>query len=62
MPPPQRTSMFKKVGLSLSPQRFNLPHPGAMSRLVRNYDGPFIITGHSKNHTDLLMLRNVATG
>ena len=36
--------------------------PGAVSRFVRNYDGPFIVTGHPKNRSDLLTLRNVATG
>ena len=36
--------------------------PGVVSHFVRNYEGPFIVTGHPKNRSDLLTLRNVATG
>ena len=38
-------------------------HPaGTVSRFVRNFDVPFVVTGHPYNRTDLLTLRNVATG
>ena len=29
---------------------------------MQNYDGPFIVTGHHKSRSDLVMLRTVATG
>lgn len=34
---------------------------GTVSRIVCNFDGPFVITGHPYNRTDLLTLRNAAT-
>ena len=36
--------------------------PGAVSCFVRNYHGPFIVTGHPKNRSNLLTLHNAATG
>ena len=36
--------------------------PGSFFCFVRNFDDPFIVTGHPYNRTDLLTLRNVDTG
>ena len=35
---------------------------GKASRFIRNFDGPFIVTGHPHNRSDLLTVRNVLTG
>ena len=35
---------------------------GKASRFIRNFDGPFIVTGHPYNRSDLLTVRNVLTG
>ena len=35
---------------------------GKAARFIRNFDGPFIVTGHPYERSDLLTLRNAATG
>ena len=35
---------------------------GKASRFIRNFDGPFVVTGHPYNRSDLLTLRNILTG
>eukprot|EP00794_Sanderia_malayensis_P002801 gene2801-biopygen2307 len=35
---------------------------GSVSRFVQNFDGPFVVTGHPYNRSDLLTLRNITTG
>ena len=40
----------------------NIPSPaGHASRFIRNFDGPYIVTGHPFDRSDLLTLRNAAT-
>ena len=35
---------------------------GKVSRFLRNFDGPYLVTGHPYNRSDLLTLRNASTG
>ena len=35
---------------------------GKATRFIRNFDGPFIVTGHPYERSNLLTLRNAATG
>ena len=35
---------------------------GQATRFIRNFEGPFLVTGHPYNRSDLLNLRNTITG
>ena len=35
---------------------------GMATRFLRNFDGPYLVTGHPYNRNDLLTLTNLSTG
>ena len=35
---------------------------GLATRFIRNFDGPYLVTGHPYGRSDLLTLRHVASG
>ena len=50
----------KRVFVRLPPPR-STPK-GAATRLLRKYDGPFLVVGHIRGRQDLLRLRHMTTG